>query len=363
MNTKYLDNLLQAKDSLKIWMANVEQLHYGNTMFLNANPSEGDKTEFANWYYGEGQTFSSFDAFKQLEPFYNEMYALYDNYISIFNEPAKKSLFSNQVEKKQKKLEEYFENIKQTSRKLIKSVEIFEDKLKTSPLFNSEFQNSSTKTEIYEPIRRDDVENQEFRTLLGSENDKLQFLKDDDAFDKMLKDFEKTFNQNFNAPPEKIQEDDIPKDDFAETLEVIENIESKPSLNFQPEIVKIEDENQDIKSIEVENTTFEKSIEIEPTEISSELLENQTLTEKSIQSTTKSTPDVEQRIKDEVSRLKKELEQEFEQKLKVLQNQLSLQKPVEKPKPVIEKPEKIINDLSVSTPVINIDEEIRKILS
>jgi len=63
MDIKYLNNLTIAKESLNVWLSNVEQLYLGNQMFAKANDLDRNNTLFNRWYNGEGQTFSSFETF------------------------------------------------------------------------------------------------------------------------------------------------------------------------------------------------------------------------------------------------------------------------------------------------------------
>jgi len=151
MDIKYLNNLTIAKESLNVWLSNVEQLHLGNQMFAKANDLCRNNTPFYIWYNGEEQTFSSFETFQVLEPFYNEMYDQFITFNNLLNQPIKKSLFSNEKEKREKDLDILYQDLKQNSKKLIKSVELFEEKLKTSPLFaqneiNKNFENPTTKS-------------------------------------------------------------------------------------------------------------------------------------------------------------------------------------------------------------------------
>lgn len=298
MNAKYIENLIVAKESLKIWMANMEQFHYGNPMFLNANSNEADKTEFANWYYGEGQTFSSFETFNVLEPFYQDMYTQYNQYVTLFHEPLKKSLFTNEKEKRQKALDELFNQIKQSSRKLIKSVEIFEDKLKTSPLFIADFQ--TVQFDLDHPIP---IENES------------NILESSPTF------------QHEKSDVDKIKHEDTP-----------------PIFSLDVEKYSTSEEVSYEKPTEV---LFEKQ-SASPEEINVISLDHKDLSIR-----------IEQKIQAEISKLKKELEAEFEAKL--VHEKVKL-KPLEKEEST-QNTTLPNNNLHNTHPVIDIDEEIRRILS
>ncbi len=193
MDIKYLNNLTIAKESLNVWLSNVEQLHLGNQMFAKANDLDRNNTPFYIWYNGEGQTFSSFETFQVLEPFYNEMYDQFITYIKLLNQPIKKSLFSNEKEKREKDLNILYQDLKQYSRKLIKSVEIFEEKLKNSPLF--------TQTEVNKNFEKPATEN--------------KFLNDNpfeknDFFAKKETETESNYSDYFNAQEIKKTNTEVP---------------------------------------------------------------------------------------------------------------------------------------------------------
>lgn len=171
MNIKYIDNLIVAKESLKVWLSNVEQLHFGNQMFAKANDLNRENTAFYTWYKGEGQTFTSFESFQILQLFYDEMYDKFLEYMELRDLPLKKSLFSNPKEKRQEELNVLFHDLKQNARKLVKSVDIFEEKLKTSPLFN-EHENS---IDLFEEKQKET----DFSTEIVPEKKVLTFDEED----------------------------------------------------------------------------------------------------------------------------------------------------------------------------------------
>ena len=163
MNQTYLEHVRDAKESLTIWISNVEQMHNGFQMFSKENDLDRNNSDFAKWYYGEGQTFVSFKEFNLLEAFYDEMYDLFLEYVDLDNTPVKKALFSNQADKRKSELSALFVSLKKAARKLIKSVEIFEEKLVKSPLFNSALELDNTvvsktydknKTETVKPVEK-----------------------------------------------------------------------------------------------------------------------------------------------------------------------------------------------------------------
>lgn len=135
MNQQYLDNLANAKESLKIWFSNFEQKNIGNHMFSHENKIDREKTDFAMWYYGEGQTFSSFETFRDIEVYYNKMYDLFLVYNRLYSKPVKKSFFSNKFEKHKQALNVLFKKIEASSNELIDYVNLFQNTLIESPLF------------------------------------------------------------------------------------------------------------------------------------------------------------------------------------------------------------------------------------
>ncbi len=193
MDIKYLNNLTIAKESLNVWLSNVEQLYLGNQMFAKANDLDRNNTPFYIWYNGEGQTFSSFETFQVLEPFYNEMYDQFITYINLLNQPIKKSLFSNEKEKREKDLNILYQDLKQYSRKLIKSVELFAEKLKNSPLF--------TQTEVNKNFEKPATEN---KFLNDNPFEKNEF------FEKKETGTEFNFSDYFNAQEIKKTNTEVP---------------------------------------------------------------------------------------------------------------------------------------------------------
>ena len=137
MNILYLHNLNQVRDSLNVWLSNVEQLHFGNQSFTFTNDLDRKNTKFSKWYFNEGQNFKQFESFATLLFFYNEMYDEFIEYVQLKNSPIKKSFFSNSKQKRQDELNLIFQKIKKNGRKLIKSFELFEEEIKSSMQFEN----------------------------------------------------------------------------------------------------------------------------------------------------------------------------------------------------------------------------------
>lgn len=175
MNIKYIENLIVAKDSVIVWLSNVEQLHFGNQMFAKANDLNRENTEFYSWYHGEGQTFTSFETFQVLQLFYDEMYDKFLEYMTLREQPLKKSLFSNAKEKRQEELNTVFHDLKQNARKLIKSIDIFEEKLKTSPLFHEHTATFNLFEEKQQVTEQPSEQNIEKTVLSNDETDFFNF--------------------------------------------------------------------------------------------------------------------------------------------------------------------------------------------
>lgn len=294
MNIKYIENLIQARESLKVWLSNVEQLHFGNQMFAKANDLDRKNTDFYEWYNGEGQTFSSFETFQVLDSFYNVMYDNFLEYIALREMPLKKSLFSNEKEKRQQKLNDIFYDLKQNARKLIKSVDIFEEKLKNSPLFE------------------------------GHQFESNSLVNDFDFSDISL----------------EVKEDSI-------SLNTTESFEIE-----LPQLDDFELETFEKNDFEFEQTNNSKEEKIDlKEEIKNEILPKT------------DSFDFEKRLQEEVAKLKKQLEEEFEQKLK--QNQLSKE---QESTQILNKEREEI-DSSVKEEIkkeetkIDVSEEIRRFLS
>jgi len=151
MNQQYLENLDSAKESLKIWISNLEQKNLGNQMFSSEIEIDKNKTDFAVWYYGEGQIFSSFEAFRNIEDHYNSMYDRFLEYNYLNKIPVKRGFFSNNTKKRRDSLNNIFKKIKSSYDKLLKQVNFFQNTLIESPLFvNSSVVNKLQEDESLE---------------------------------------------------------------------------------------------------------------------------------------------------------------------------------------------------------------------
>jgi hypothetical protein len=233
MDHKYLDNVVNAKESLQIWFSYIEQLHNGINMFSSENDLNRNNTEFGKWYYGEGQTFVSFDTFKALGPFYEEMYDLYLDYLTLHNKPLKKGFFSNDKEKKNKKLSKIYQDLKQSARKLIKSVEIFEEKLRNSPLYDDSYSKPSESTNV-EVFVSTNIANLEDEILESASE-------------------EKSIKKSDNTPPVEFEENDD-KVDFEKRLK--EEV-AKIKKQLESEFVSKQEDVKEAVNLKLDNSTAE----------------------------------------------------------------------------------------------------------
>ena len=135
MNQEYLDNLIYAKESLKIWVSDLKQNDSGKQMVSTGIELTKADTEFAKWYYGQGQTFSSFEAFRNIENYYNNLYDNILEYTDLNSKPIKKSFFSNSAGKKKKELLTILDKIDLSYNEVLERVNFFQDTLLNSPLF------------------------------------------------------------------------------------------------------------------------------------------------------------------------------------------------------------------------------------
>ncbi|GEM_PF-2362364 len=337
MDLKYLDNINIAKESIKVWLSNLEQLNFGNQMFAKANEFDRNTTEFAKWYYGEGQTFSSFESFEILEGFYNDMYDGFSKYMQIFEGPLKKSLFSNAKEKRQNQLEELYNDIKQKGRKLLKSIEIFDEKLKVSPLFNDSFTNTNDFN-FQDELRVEEKDSKDLNDFFNVETPA------DKKIDNELADTVSLMQQFFDLQPE-------PNELDMKGLDA--NQSNNDDLNSFENFINA---NQDFKIINPDKTE-----EVAPTAPS-----NGTIDDISILIDEQ----VKLKLNAEMEKLKQKIEKELLEKMK---NNMKTQQqdntipilkntePISK-EPEINREEEKIN-IKPKSDEIDLDEEIRRILS
>ncbi len=135
MNQQYLDNLIYAKESLEIWISSLKQNNSGKQIFSTGIELNKTETEFAKWYYVQGQTFSSFEAFRNIENYYNNLHNNLLEYNTLSIKPIKKSLFSNNEGKRKKELRTIYSKIEFSYNELLERVNFFQDTLLNSPLF------------------------------------------------------------------------------------------------------------------------------------------------------------------------------------------------------------------------------------
>ncbi len=229
MNQIYLEHVREAKESLRIWFSNVEQMHNGIQMFSKENDLDRKNSDFAKWYYGEGQTFSSFETFTVLEIFYDDMFDLFLDYTNLNNTPVKKGLFSSNAEKRKSELTGVFNNLRRAGRKLIKSVDIFEEKLVKSPLFDNSielsFDTNSDASELDSVVEH---KKEETQLDLSVDIDE----KSDDEVSKTVTDtsevnFEKRLQEEVAKIKKQLEEEFVDnQDNISSKSTKVENTES-----------------------------------------------------------------------------------------------------------------------------------------
>jgi hypothetical protein len=108
--------------------SNLNLLHFGNKMFVDRELNDKKQTKFGIWYYN-ADLYSSFISYKKIEPYFDDYYKVYKAYLSKYNEPTKKSFFSNNKAKKMSELTEILTLVDKKSIKLIELVEFFKSEL------------------------------------------------------------------------------------------------------------------------------------------------------------------------------------------------------------------------------------------
>jgi len=190
MNQLYLENVSSAKESLKIWFSNLEQMNKGNQMFSREIEIDRKKTDFAKWYYAEGQTFSSFETFRNIESYYNKMYDLYLEYNYLYSKPVKKSFFSNQIEKRKHALNVLFKKIEFSSKELIKHITAFQNTLIESPLFANAEQTKellqAAETEFEGATKEEQINVQVEENVLENNRENLVQLDNETTIEEQI---------------------------------------------------------------------------------------------------------------------------------------------------------------------------------
>lgn len=311
MNQQYLENLDSAKESLKIWISNLEQKNLGNQMFSSEIEIDKNKTDFAIWYYGEGQTFSSFEAFRNIENHYNSMYDRFLEYNYLNKKPIKRSFFSNNTERRKEFLNNIFKKIKSSYDELEEQVKLFQNTLIESPLFSSssvaeklqedESLESNIEFESSDEFAEEIVDNEletssEFNDIDEFVNQKPSYseeqetsqpeneyeFKDIDEFiDQELTQLEETVNPEqeshteFNDIDEHIEQGRSQMEEINDTLEVEDTFE----IDETNEIEELESPNtQEFLSTKIEEIESEVAKEI----ANEERISNQTKEKRAI---------------------------------------------------------------------------------
>lgn len=328
MDIKYLENLSKAKESVKVFLSNLEQVNFGNQMFAKANDLDKNNTDFAKWYFGEGQVFSSFDSFKILETFYNDMYDTFIKYMELKEKSVKNSLFSNKVKKRKIELDELFQEVKQNARKLIKSIELFEEKLKNSPLFDE--YKPKTLYDFTEDLNIDlpinEIKN-EFEFNVENLVDDVKLLNED------INQFEQTIHNEWLKPYDEI--DAVREDNLS--IEMNQDVENDNINHIDADAIleKIVKEKNEEDNVQVENEQINLKIE-------------------------GNIFDFEKRLHEELGKMKLQIEKEIMEKLKN-EAKFNIDTPPKIDSPVEQKNNEA--DHNNTEPIIDLDEEIRRILS
>jgi len=337
MDLKYIDNINIAKESIKVWLSNLEQLSFGNQMFAKANELNRNNIDFAKWYYSEGQTFSSFESFQVLEGFYNEMYDGFLEYIQVHEAPLKKSLFSNTKEKRQNQLEELYNDIKQKGRKLLKSIELFDEKLRNSPLFNDSFTNTNDFN-FQDELMVEEMESKDLNDFFNFETPA------DRKFDNDLADTTSLMQQFFDLQQEPNEFDKIVQDTNQSNNDGLNRFDNFTYTNQDFEIIN-PDKTDEVAPAVQSNGTIDDI---------SKLIDEQ----------------VKLKLNAEMEKIKQKIEKELLEKMKnnmKTQQQDNTNPILKNTEPIAQKPEINIQEEKINikpkSDEIDLDEEIRRILS
>lgn len=136
MKKEYISNIEEAIKSIESMASSINLLHSGNKMFAEKTLVSKVNTNFAKWYYGDGEVFSSFTSFKKIASYYNTFYDAYQNYYLKYNEPVKKGFFSSNKSQIEDELNDLLDNVDIDSNSLVNVIKLFKTELLASPLYN-----------------------------------------------------------------------------------------------------------------------------------------------------------------------------------------------------------------------------------
>lgn len=128
--------LEEVRDIVDDWLIKFNQLHEENSTFEEFESMDREQTKFYGWFYGKGQVFNVFDSYNSLETIYNDLYDALESYLKTKKEPENTSFFS--LNNTKRKLNRKAKKIRHHTKKLIASMDMFEERVRRLVLSNEE---------------------------------------------------------------------------------------------------------------------------------------------------------------------------------------------------------------------------------
>ncbi len=108
-----LDKIKKAKLGHKRWMSYAKAIHMGIPVDKDAAPMIETDCSFGQWYYGDGQIFSSLDTFQAIEQPHSMLHNKYMQIYKLKRKPLKTGFFTSKNSAQKKKNEELDRHMKQ----------------------------------------------------------------------------------------------------------------------------------------------------------------------------------------------------------------------------------------------------------
>jgi hypothetical protein len=138
-----LEHLRNAKKAHIRWVQRAKALVEGLPVEKEQIPLNSTECAFGEWYYGEGQSIGlmpGMDSFKEIEQGHFELHDVYMKIFKIYYSDANLSFFAKLLGKKKKVshddqqiAQDYYEQLKTVSEKLLTTIERVERRLSALP--------------------------------------------------------------------------------------------------------------------------------------------------------------------------------------------------------------------------------------
>lgn len=212
--------LEEVRDIVDDWLIKFNQLHEENSTFEEFESMDREQTKFYGWFYGKGQVFNVFDSYNSLESIYNDLYDALESYLKTKIEPENKSFFS--LNNTKRKLNRKAKKVRHHTKKLILSMDMFEDRVRRLVLSNEEKEDADIGLDksITEEVKLSDKEEEKVIETTETLETKAEFQADISEDEEDKKEEKEVAQMNLKDDIEEIRRK--MEEDFKEKLKKFE---------------------------------------------------------------------------------------------------------------------------------------------